>query len=295
MRIALNFKTLRLAALIAAGTALAGAAAAQQAFSTAQAAGDALVKAVGARDTRAISRVLGPDWRALLPPEGLHSEEADLFVAKAAQSHSVTTQDGRGDLLVGQERWLFPVPLVQTGGQWRFDPSGGREAVIARRIGTNELSAMQAILAYADAQRDYASADRNGDGVREYAQRFESSPGQRDGLIWSQSLGDESPLGEAFTPDDPNVGYHGYRFRILRGQGAAAPGGARSYMVGRQMTGGFAIVAWPVNYDRTGVMTFIANQDGVIYERDLGPDSGLAATQIIEYNPGPEWTRVPAP
>jgi len=295
MRITLNFKTLRLAALIAAGAALATTVSAQQAFPSAQAAGDALVKAVAARDTRAISRVLGPNWHALLPPEGLRSEEADLFVAKAAQSHSVNTEGRRAELAVGQDGWVFPVPLVEGGGQWRFDPASGREAVIARRIGTNELSAMQAILAYGDAQREYASTDRNGDGVREYAQRFESSPGQRDGLIWSEALGDESPLGEAFVPPDANEGYHGYRFRILRAQGAAAPGGARSYMTGKQMTGGFAIVAWPVRYDRTGVMSFIANQDGVIYERDLGPDSGLAAAQVIEFDPGPGWTRVPAP
>jgi len=288
----MNFKTLRLATLVAAGITLAGAGHAQQAFPDAQTAGDALVKAVAARDTRAIARVLGPNWRSLLPPEGLHSEDAEVFVAKADHSHTVKTDGARGELTVGADDWVFPVPLVERGGQWRFDPSGGREAMIARRIGINELSAMQAILAYADAQREYASKDRNGDGVTEYAQRLDSSPGQRDGLIWSEALGDESPLGEAFVPADAGEGYHGYHFRILRSQGAAASGGARSYMVGKHLRNGFAVIAWPVSYDKTGVMSFIANQDGVIYQRDLGPDSAMAAAQIIEFNPTPEWSRV---
>ena len=291
MQMKSNLNALRLAALITASLAFSAAGHAQQAYPTPQAAGDALIKAVQARNTQAISRVLGPDWRTLLPPEGLRSEDADLFVEKAREYHTVTVDNGRGELAVGGDGWVFPVPLVEARGGWRFDPSGGREALIARRIGTNELSVMQAILAYGDAQRDYMAADRNGDGVREYAQRFESSPGQRDGLIWSPALGDESPLGEAFAPPNANEGYHGYHFRILRAQGPAAPGGARSYMDGNRMTGGFAVIAWPVQYDRTGVMTFISNQDGVVYQRDLGPDSASEAARIIEYNPTSEWKR----
>jgi hypothetical protein len=158
-----------------------------------------------------------------------------------------------------------------------------------RRIGANERAAMQAMLAYVDAQREYALTDRNADGVLEYAQKLISSPGKRDGLIWSTQLGDESPLGEDFAPTKAGQGYHGYQFRILSGQGSAAPGGARSYRIGSRMVSGFALLAWPVAYGRTGVMSFIVNQSGLVYERDLGPGTTAAAAAIQRFNPDAGW------
>jgi len=176
-------------------------------------------------------------------------------------------------------------------GQWRFDVSGGRQALLERRIGANERSAIQAALAYVDAQRDYASADRNGDGVPEYARKLLSSTGKRDGLIWSAKLGDESPLGEEFLPARPGSGYHGYRFKVLEAQGPKAAGGARSYLIGTRLLSGYALVAWPVLYGQSGVMSFIVNQDGAVYERDLGPNTGKLAAAIKQFDPDQDWTR----
>jgi Protein of unknown function (DUF2950) len=174
-------------------------------------------------------------------------------------------------------------------GQWRFDSVAARDELTTRRIGRNERAAMQAALAYVDAQREYAQADRNGDGVLEYAQRFISRPGQRDGLIWSTSLGDDSPIGEEFVPAVPNQGYHGYHFKILTRQGAGAPGGAADYMISKRLVSGYALVAWPVQYGKTGVMSFIVNQTGTVYERDLGPQTARQARAMTSFDPGDGW------
>ena len=154
-----------------------------------------------------MKRLLGPKWQELIPPQNLGSENARLFVEKARQSRAVQVSDGRGELVVGADAWPLPIPLAKgSDGQWRFDPSGGRQAMLERNIGNNELSAIKAVLAYVDAQREYALADRNGDGVLEYAQKFASAPGQRDGLIWSSTLGDESPLGESLRAGQAGAG-----------------------------------------------------------------------------------------
>jgi hypothetical protein len=166
-----------------------------------------------------------------------------------------------------------------------------REAILDRVVGANERAAMQTVLAYVDAQREYATADRNGDGVYEYARRFFSSKGQRDGLIWPTALGDDSPLGEAYVPNKPNTGYHGYHFKILEGQGPNARGGARSYLIGKRLMSGFAIIAWPVKYGTTGVTSFIVNQEGVVYERDLGPNSTSIAKGTKTFDPGEPWKK----
>jgi hypothetical protein len=191
---------------------------------------------------------------------------------------------------VGTDPWTLPIPIVQgTDGQWRFDPVGAREMMAAKRIGANERAAIQASLAYVDAQREYALADRDGDGVLEYAQKLISTPGKRDGLIWSQALGDDSPLGEGFLPKKPGDGYHGYHFRILTAQGPAAKGGARSYLIGKDMTAGYALIAWPVKYGETGVMSFIVSSDGVVYERDLGRGTAQAVAVTKVFNPEAGW------
>jgi len=265
---------------------------AQASYPTAEAAADALIDAVAKSDHKAMAQVLGKDWQRLMPPGGVDVADRQAFVDKARQSRVVQVEGKRGALVVGSDGWVLPIPLQQTeAGPWRFDIRGGYDKVLERRIGLNERSAMQAALAYVDAQRDYALADRNKDGVLEYARRFNSSPGKRDGLIWSTKLGDESPLGEAYVPSKAGEGYHGYHFRILTGQGKGAPGGARSYLIGGRMVSGFALIAWPVQYDRTGVMSFLINQDGKLHERDLGPQTSTVVQKITAYDPT-DWKPV---
>ena len=226
----------------------------------------------------------------MLPPKEIDPADRLAFLAKAKEARAVVVKDGRGELVVGADKWPFPVPLMQTpDSQWRFDPRGGHEAIRERVIGANERSAMQSALAYIDAQRDYAAADRNGDGVREYARRLISQAGKRDGLIWSPKLGDDSPLGEAYLPNKPGAGYHGYRFKILEAQGSGGPGGARSYLIGNRLLSGFALIAWPVTYGQSGVMSFIVNHDGKLYERDLGPNTPTVASGIKVYDPDAQW------
>jgi len=282
------------ALLVAAALALPGVARAQAPFATPEQAADAFIDAVAVSDSSRLPVLLGRNWRQLLPPfEQMPVENRYLFLSKAYQSRVLKVRDGRAELAVGTDPWTLPIPLAQgSDGQWRFDPVGAREAIRVRRIGANERAAMQAIMAYVDAQLEYATKDRNGDGLLEYAQKFASSPGKRDGLIWSTRLGDESPLGEDYLPAHPGDGYHGYRFRILTGQGPNARGGARSYLMGKRMVSGFAAVAWPVSYGTTGVMTFIVNQAGQVYERDLGPRTATAANGIKRFDPDDSWKPV---
>jgi hypothetical protein len=259
---------------------------AQAGYATPEQAADAFIEAIAKSDSKALAHVLGKDWQQLAPPGGAPAENRQLFVDKARESRVVKVEGNRAALAVGSDAWVLPIPLVRNdAGQWRFDPRGGYDKVLERRIGLNERSAMQAALAYVDAQRDYALADRNKDGVLEYAQRFTSRAGKRDGLIWSPSLGDESPLGEAYLPPRAGEGYHGYHFRILTGQGKGAPAGARSYLIGGRLVSGFALIAWPVRYGHTGVMSFIVNQDGKLYERDLGLQTTAAAGKVKVFDP----------
>ena len=268
-----------------------GAFAQQARYPTPRDAAEALVSAVQSKDQAALARVLGPKWRTLLPPDGVHNTDVAAFLDKAQNSLQVVMVDPkRAEIAVGPDQWTLPIPIIDDGkGGWYFDIKGGRKAIAERRIGLNELSAMKAMLAYVDAQREYAEADRTGDGVLQYAQRLVSSPGKRDGLIWDPSLGDESPLGLAFIPKKPGQGYHGYRFRIMTAQGPQAPGGARSYLLNGRLLTGFALIGWPVVYGKTGVMTFMVNQEGRIYQRDLGPQTAQAATKIKGYNPDANW------
>jgi hypothetical protein len=276
---------------LATSLGLPGLALAQVPFATAEQAGDAMIQAVTANDSAALTRLLGKDWRALMPPAGLSKEDREVFAEKARQAHAIRVSDGRTELVIGTDPWALPIPIVQgKDGQWRFDPRGGRQAVLERQIGANELSAMQAALAYLDAQREYAQVDRNGDGLLEYAQKMISSPGKRDGLIWSADLGDDSPLGEAFLPARAGRGYHGYHFKVLTGQGPKAKGGERSYLIGKRMVSGYALLAWPVKYGTSGVMSFMVNQEGQLFQRDLGPQTQTAASSIKRFNPDDAWT-----
>ena len=207
--------------------------------------------------------------------------------------------EDRRVMMVGEEAWPFPIPIVKDSGGWRFASEQGREELLNRRIGSNELFAITVMTAYLMAQQDYASADRNGDGVHEYAQRIVSSPGQHDGLYWpaDASKGEApspwGPLMAASAVDEKTVkqgdGYRGYNYRILKRQSRAAAGGSVDYVANGRMLGGFAMVAYPVVYGETGIMTFIVNRNGRMFQRDLGRDGVAAAKAMTEFDPGPGW------
>jgi hypothetical protein len=281
-------------AALAAALGAAAPAGAQAPFATPQSAANTLIEAIATHDGEAISRLLGKDYAKLLPISAVDPDDVTAFLYKSSEVRNIKVDGTSALLSVGNDPWTLPIPIVQgKDGQWRFDPAGGRAMLLEKRIGANELTAIQASLAYVDAQREYAQVDRNGDGVLEYAQKLVSTPGKRDGLIWSASLGDESPLGEGFVPKKPGEGYHGYGFRILTAQGPAAKGGARSYLIGSNMTAGFALIGWPVRHGETGVMSFIVSSDGTVYQRDLGPGTLKAAAAIKAFNPDVGWTAVP--
>jgi hypothetical protein len=266
---------------------------AQAPFNTPEAAADALIDAIASNDVGAMPRLLGKNWRQVLPLDTVERDKVYAFLEKTNQARKVNISGARAELVVGDDPWTLPIPLLQgKDGQWRFDPVGAQEVIAERRIGANERAAMRATLAYVDAQREYATTDRNGDGVLEYAQKLISSPGKRDGLIWSPALGDESPLGEAYQPAKSGEGYHGYHYKILTGQGPKANGGARSYLIGQRMTAGFALLAWPVKYGTTGVTSFMVNSDGELFERDLGPQTPQVARALTRFNPDDAWQGV---
>ncbi len=251
----------------------------------------ALVAAVRAEDRDALGSILGIDFDEFVPADSIDREEVDNFLIAYDASHKVVSETPQKAVLsVGDAGWEFPIPLVEAGGKWTFDLEQGREEIALRHIGRNELATMQTVLAYCDAQKEYAEKDRNGDGLAEYAQKLLSSEGQKDGLYWPGEGADESPLGpaldESAAPGEP---YHGYRFRILTAQGPHANGGARNYVLGTHMSGGFALIAWPAAYGDTGIMTFIVNHDGKIFQKDLGDDTETAAAAITTFDPDDTW------
>ena len=192
--------------------------------------------------------------------------------------------------------WTLPIPIVRRGEAWAFDVRAGIEELRVRRIGRDELAAIKAMYAYYDAQREYAEQDRNGDGVLEYARRFLSQPGKHDGLYWPTPEGETpSPAGPLFNTRDIKDGYYGYRFKILEAQGPAASGGARSYLTRDKLTNGFALVAWPARYGETGVMSFLVNHDGVVYQRNLGTASATVAGAMTRFDPDTNWAALPPP
>jgi hypothetical protein len=284
--------TLAAAALAAAAALMPSMACAQKAFPTAEAAANAFIDAVATNDDTAKREILGADYRRFVPPESVDAEDRTAFLYASSKGRKVIA-DGpeMAHLSVGTGGWTLPVPIVKTAKGWSFDAKAGAEEMRIRRIGRNELAAMQALLAYYDAQKDYALADRNGDGFVEYAQRFASSPGKRDGLIWPNDPA--SPLGPLYGDETKNGVFHGYRFRILKAQGRDARGGARDFVVKGRMTQGFAAVAWPAKWNDTGVMTLLVNHDGNVYQKNLGAGTDAAARAMTRFNPDKSWTRVP--
>jgi hypothetical protein len=255
----------------------------QQVYPSPEAAADALVDGIARHDWDAVRTVVGADGEKYLPT-GKVSEEAHQVVPAGAD---------KAFLGAGKNGWTLPIPIVKTAGGWRFDAKGAPDEMRTRRIGRNELAAIQTVLAYTDAQEEYYGLDRNGDGVQEYAQKALSTAGKRDGLYWASLPGEaESPLGPAFADAKAGQPYHGYAYRILTAQGKDAPGGAKSYLKNGRMTEGYALIAWPAKYDDTGVMTFIVSRDGVVYQKNLGPGTDAAARAIAAYNPDSTWTKV---
>ncbi len=283
-------------------TALAGAIAiaplahAQSAYPTAAAAADALVDGIARHDDDAIKAALGPGYRKYIPVSSVDEQDVTNFLEAWAKAHAIVPAGAdRAHLGVGKNGWTLPIPIVKTAAGWQFDVAAASEEMRIRRIGRNELAAIQVALAYADAQDEYRARDRNGDGVLEYAQRGLSSQGKRDGLYWASLPGEpESPLGAGFADAKPGQPYHGYVYKILTAQGKDAPGGARGYVKNGRMVEGYALVAWPAKYGDTGVMTFIVNQDGVVYQKNLGPDSAAGAKAMAAYNPDSSWDKVAA-
>lgn len=263
---------------------------AQKSYPSADAAAQAFTEALRKRDSAAMAVVLGQDWKRYVPGETARAD-IDAYLSGWDVEHKTVVDGKQAKLAVGKDGWTFPIPLVEGKSGWRFDPKAGAQELRLRRIGRNELSAMQAVLAYVDAQRDYALKDRDGNGVLEYAQKFASAPGKKDGLYWRDAGGqDPSPLGPLFaTPPKTGTGYHGYFYRILKAQGRNAPGGARDYVLNGRLRGGFALVAWPVAYGETGVMSFIVNHEGKVFEKDLGPQTQKLASEMKAYNPDDSW------
>jgi hypothetical protein len=286
----------KLLQVLAAGVlvALAPLAIAQTAFPTPEAAAEALVDGIARHDRDAIKSVAGADYEKYFPSSRTDPDDITNFLAAWARGHAIVPAGSdKAFLGVGKNGWTLPVPIVKTAAGWKFDTRSAPEEMRVRRIGRNELAAIQVALAYTDAQKEYRQNDWNGDGVREYAMHGLSTPGKRDGLYWASLPGEpESPLGAEFADAKVGQPYHGYLYKILTAQGANAPGGAKSYVKNGHMTEGYALVAWPAKFDDTGVMTFIVNQDGIVYQKSLGPNTDALARAIKAYDPDASWQKV---
>ncbi len=263
----------------------------QAVFALPEDAANAFTLALRNGDEEMISKLLGPDFRAVLPPGKVDAEDVENYLSAWDESNSLLPQGEHKMLIaIGEGEWTLPIPISAGDSGWYFDIEEGRERMGIRRIGRNELSTMQAVLAYYDAQMEYAQQDHNGNGMLEYAAKFISTPGTQNGLFWEVASGEtHSPLGPLMSDNTPGGGYHGYFYRILHSQGESAKGGAYSYMLGDKMRTGFALIAWPKEYGETGVMSFMVSHSGIVYEQNLGPDGAEIAAEITSYNPDEGW------
>jgi hypothetical protein len=271
-------------------------------FATPREAAQALVDASEHNDTAAMLRLFGPEGKDIVESGDAAEDQSSRaeFARRAHEKLEIEIErsnPNRATILVGAENWPLPVPLIAKDGQWRFDPAEGRLSILARRIGRNELTAIDVCRAYVEAQIEYAAHDRLSSGVLEYAQNINSAPGKKDGLYW---VGEPSTLvpkafadaAATFAENKKPVPYHGYHFRILKAQGSDAPGGTVDYVVKGKMIGGFALVAFPEEYGVSGVKTFIVNHQGVVYQKDLGPMTSVLARQMTRFNPDKTWKRI---
>jgi hypothetical protein len=274
----------------------------QATYGSPQEAVDALVAALRTPGTRDVVKVLGPEGHKLASSGDAVSdtESRERFLGAYDESHEIRqTGEGPTILYLGKDDFPFPIPLVNTDGKWWFDTEEGAEEILDRRIGENELATIQVMKAYVDAQREYADADRDGHGAQ-YARRLLSSDGKKDGLYWPTADDEpDSPFGPLVAEarsagysrkKQGRTPYHGYLFRVLTEQGRDAPGGTRPYIVGGRMIGGFALVAEPAEYGSSGVKTFVVNQDGVVYEKDLGPRTSRIVANMLAYDPDSTWS-----
>jgi hypothetical protein len=277
---------------------------AQKSFATPQEAVQALVKAAGDYDVPSLLAIFGPDGEDFISSaDPVHDKTNSMKFAVLAQEKNTVkinpAKPNRAVLIVGDEDWPFPVPVVKKNGRWIFDSKAGRAEILYRRIGANELDAIQVCRGFVNAQHEYASVIHDDSGVNQYAQKIISTPGKQDGLYWENPNG--TPGGPISMPvaraieegysTDKRSAYHGYYFKVLKGQGAAAPMGRLDYVIQGAMIGGFALIAAPAEYRVTGVKTFICNQDGIVYQKDMGPDTLGIAKKIELYNPDKTWQR----
>jgi len=305
--------TPRLAAAICAVLVLLAAAAsagepAQRVFASPKRAVEALLVAARGGQAADLLRILGPGNEDIVSsgdPVADRQARARFLAAYGEMNKVAFNGPDRAQLMLGADGWPFPIPLAKVGNGWRFDTIAGRQEILDRRIGRNELNAIEFCRTYVEAQGEYADADRQGGGLAEYARKFQSTPGLRDGLYWPMGPdGESSPLGplvasaraEGYDADSPGgtdrQPYHGYLYKILLSQGSAAPGGARDYVVNGRMIGGFALVAFPARYGDSGIMTFIVNHDGSVFQKDLGTDTAAIAHGMTEFNPDQDWKKL---
>jgi hypothetical protein len=273
-------------------------------FPSADAAAQALVNAAKSDDVAGLIAILGPSAKAIVST-GDPVEDRTVrrtFAARAAQKMRLAPNHGSATaktLLAGKDEWPLPIPIVERNGQWYFDTAQGKEEILTRRIGSNELDAIEVCRGFVEAENEYAANNRTAANIPVYAQKVISTPGQKDGLYWEgQSEDEESPIGEIVAKalaegyTNKHEPYHGYYFRVLKGQGANAAGGEMSYLDNGAMTKGFAIIAWPANYGSTGIMTFVVDKSGIVYQKDLGKKTGELAAAYTAYNPDKTWAPV---
>jgi hypothetical protein len=296
---------LALVAMIASSGAALAAEAKQKSFASPEEAVKELITAVKAHDTKALLVILGAGAKPILSSGDKVMDQAGRtrFAASYDQANKLEKSGDKAVLVTGKDGWPFPIPIVKAADGWRFDTKAGKEEVLNRRIGRNELAVMQVAQAYVDAQREYYLRNPQGDKLLHYAQKFASAQGKKDGLYYPTKAGEKpSPLGPLVVgaraagyekgKDGKPTAYHGYHYRILKAQGPDAPGGAYQYVAQGKMIGGHALVAWPATYGNSGVMTFIVNHDGVVYEKDLGPETAAEVKKITKFNPDKSWKRM---
>jgi DUF2950 family protein len=283
----------------------AAAAAQQKSFPSAEEAVKAAIAAARSNDDKELLAIMGAQAKEILfsGDAVADKQRRAQFLAAYDEKNRLEAKGEERILIIGKQDWPFPIPVVKKGQAWVFDTEKGKEEILNRRIGDNELFTIQSLLAVVDAQREYAMKDRDKNSLLEYAQKFVSDPGKKNGLYWEVKAGEpQSPLGPIMTqvqregyqgkPSGTPVPYHGYYYRILTAQGKDAPGGAYSYLVSGKMIGGFAVVAYPAEYDNSGIMTFIVNHDGKVFQKDLGKNTASVAKGMTAYNPDKTWSEV---
>jgi len=279
----------------------------QEKFKSPEEAFSALIEAARTNDTAELLAIFGPQGKDIISSGDAIADSLarERFVQAAGEAVKFSKLDNKTVLpVIGKGACSFPIPIVKSGRQWVFSTEEGRQEILNRRIGRNELNTIKVSLHYVEAQREYVGKYRDGSGVLQYAQRFRSHEGEKDGLYWKAAPGEEeSPLGPlvarateegyaARKPGEKRVPYHGYYFNILKSQGSNAPGGEMDYVINGKMTAGFGLLAYPAQYGVSGIMTFVVNQQGIVYQKDLGPGTEEAAKAITKYDPDKTWQKV---